>query len=127
MFIIYNKTLAIFGIPCIILFLISCAVFAWSVFKKNERVFNITILSTIVLFAGTILTIITPTYDDDDIKNGETWSQCKLMEENSHNGSFSENVNKIECKGVIKNIPVSTYHKALYAYNKRKPAYNRGS
>ncbi|EAN4970966.1 hypothetical protein EH030_20710 [Salmonella enterica] len=62
----------------------------------------------------------TPTYDDDDVKNGEVWSQCKLLEENSYNGTFSENVNKIECKGLIKNIPISSYNKAIYAYKQRK-------
>lgn len=33
---------------------------------------------------------------------------------------FSENVNKIECKGLIKNIPISSYNKAIYAYKQRK-------
>lgn len=120
MFIIYNKTLGYFGIPCIILFIVSCALVAWSMFKKNENLFNISIISTMALFAGIIITIITPTYDDDDVKNGEVWSQCKLLEENSYNGTFSENVNKIECKGLIKNIPISTYNKAIYAYKQRK-------
>lgn len=119
MFIIYNKTLRYFGIPCIILFIVSCALVAWSMFKNNENLFNISIISTIALFAGIIITIITPTYDDD-VKNGEFWSQCTLLEENSYNGTFSENVNKIECKGLIKNIPISSYNKAIYAYKQRK-------
>ncbi|EHM4620406.1 hypothetical protein KGK29_004552 [Salmonella enterica] len=60
----------------------------------------------------------TPTYDDDDILNGKTWSQCKMTEKNAYNGAFSENVNKLECHGIIYNIPVSDYYKAIEAYKK---------
>lgn len=88
-------------------------------FKKNEKIFDITIISTIVLFAGVMLTIIAPSYDDNDIKNGEIWSQCKILEENAYNGTFSDNVNKLECHGIIKNIPVSHYNKAIEAYKRQ--------
>ena len=38
---------------------------------------------------------------------------CKMIEENVYNGSFSENVNRLSCNGVIKNIPVSDYNSAM--------------
>lgn len=40
-------------------------------------------------------------------------SQCKLLEENNYNGIFSENTNKLDCNGVIKNVPISEYDKAI--------------
>lgn len=34
-----------------------------------------------------------------------------IVEKNAYNGLFSDNVNKIDCDGIIKNIPVNTYNK----------------
>ncbi|MDF4140392.1 hypothetical protein P3504_21950, partial [Escherichia coli] len=64
--------------------------------------------------------IMIPTYNDEDIKAGEALAACKIVEENAYNGLFSDNVNKIDCDGIIKNIPVNTYNKLMYVYNKNK-------
>lgn len=116
---IYNKTLGYFGIPCIVLFVLACLFIAFSIYKKNGRFFDIAAVSAILLFAILIVIIFIPSYDDDDISDGRVLSQCKMIEQNAYNGSFSENVNKIECNGIIKNIPVSSYNKALHAYTTR--------
>ena len=115
---IYNKTLGYLGIPCIVLFVLACLFIAFSIYKKNERFFDIAGVSAIVLFAAIIVIIFIPSYDDDDISDGRVLTQCKMIEVNAYNGQFSENVNKIECSGIIKNIPVSSYNKAIYAYKK---------
>lgn len=115
---IYNQTLGYFAIPCIILFMLSCLSAVWSALKKNEKIFDISGILAVLCFAGVITSIFIPTYNDEDIKAGEALSACKIVEENAYNGAFNDNVNKIDCDGVIKNIPVSTYNKLIYAYNK---------
>lgn len=115
---IYNQTLGYFSIPCIILFILSCLLVAWGALKKNEKIFDISGILSVLFFTGIIISIMIPTYNDEDIKAGEVLSACKIIEENAYNGTFNENVNKINCDGVIKNIPVSTYNKLIYAYNK---------
>ncbi|MGD2832312.1 hypothetical protein ACP80N_18035 [Escherichia coli] len=114
---IYNQTLEYFAIPCIIIFILSCLSAAWSALKENEKIFDISGISA-VLFAGVFTSI--PTYNDEDIKAGEALAACKIVEENAYNGLFSDNVNKIDCDGIIKNIPVNTYNKLMYVYNKNK-------
>lgn len=116
---IYNKTLGYFGLPCIALFVLACLLFAFSIYKKNERLFEISAISITFLLAALIVIILIPSYNDDDISDGRMLTQCKMIEQNAYNGSFSENVNKVECNGIIKNIPVSSYNKAMYAYTTR--------
>ena len=60
------------------------------------------------------------TYTYEIIKVCESLPACKIVEENAYNGLFSDNVNKIDCDGIIKNIPVNTYNKLMYVYNKNK-------
>lgn len=117
---IYNQTLGCFAIPCIILFMLSCLSAAWSALKKNEKIFDISGILAVLCFSGIITSIMIPTYNDEDIKAGEALSACKIVEENAYNGLFSDNVNKIDCDGIIKNIPVNTYNKLMYVYNKNK-------
>nr|WP_276591094.1 hypothetical protein [Escherichia coli] len=109
-----------FAIPCIIIFILSCLSAAWSALKKNEKIFDISGISAVLCFAGVITSILIPTYNDEDIKAGEALAACKIVEENAYNGLFSDNVNKIDCDGIIKNIPVNTYNKLMYVYNKNK-------
>lgn len=117
---IYNQTLGYFAIPCIILFMLSCLSAAWSALKKNEKIFDISGILAVLFFSGIITSIMIPTYNDEDIKAGEALSACKIIEENAYNGAFNDNVNKIDCDGVIKNIPVNTYNKLMYAYNSER-------
>ncbi|ASG36952.1 hypothetical protein ACRFV7_005225 [Klebsiella oxytoca] len=46
----------------------------------------------------------------DDIKMGERWlNECQLLETNINNGLFDEPTNKVNCNGVIENIPKYSY------------------
>lgn len=45
---------------------------------------------------------------------------CRMIEENVDTGSFSENVNKLNCNGVIRNIPVSDYQNAMAVLKDKK-------
>ncbi|HDP7352212.1 TPA: hypothetical protein P6484_004300 [Escherichia coli] len=60
-----------------------------------------------------------PVYNDNDIIQGKALTQCRLVEENAPHGAFSEAVNKVNCGGVIKNIPVSDFNRFTYAYEKK--------
>ncbi|HGB0585176.1 TPA: hypothetical protein ACIT3H_004260 [Salmonella enterica subsp. enterica serovar Virchow] len=117
---IYNQTLGYFAIPCIILFMLSCLSAVWSALTENEKTFNISGILAVLCFSGIITSIMIPTYNDEDIKAGEALAACKIVEENAYNGLFSDNVNKIDCDGIIKNIPVNAYNKLMYVYNKNK-------
>ncbi|HFE0682137.1 TPA: hypothetical protein ACF67T_004503 [Escherichia coli] len=117
---IYNQTLGYFAIPYIILFMLSCLSAVWSALTENEKTFNISGILAVLCFSGIITSIMIPTYNDEDIKAGEALAACKIVEENAYNGLFSDNVNKIDCDGIIKNIPVNTYNKLMYVYNKNK-------
>ncbi|HFH1294496.1 TPA: hypothetical protein ACGHRD_000351 [Shigella sonnei] len=117
---IYTQTLGYFAIPCIILFMLSCLSAVWSALTENEKTFNISGILAVLCFSGVITSIMIPTYNDEDIKAGEALAACKIVEENAYNGLFSDNVNKIDCDGIIKNIPVNTYNKLMYVYNKNK-------
>ncbi|CSF10343.1 Uncharacterised protein [Shigella sonnei] len=117
---IYTQTLGYFAIPCIILFMLSCLSAVWSALTENEKTFNISGILAVLCFSGIITSIMIPTYNDEDIKAGEALAACKIVEENAYNGLFSDNVNKIDCDGIIKNIPVNTYNKLMYVYNKNK-------
>ncbi|EOL0290252.1 hypothetical protein RS217_RS21540 [Escherichia coli] len=117
---IYNQTLGYFAIRCIILFMLSCLSAVWSALTENEKTFNISGILAVLCFSGIITSIMIPTYNDEDIKAGEALAACKIVEENAYNGLFSDNVNKIDCDGIIKNIPVNTYNKLMYVYNKNK-------
>ena len=117
---IYTQTLGYFAIPCIILFMLSCLSAVWSALTENEKTFNISGILAVLCFSGIITSIMIPTYNDEDIKAGEALDACKIVEENAYNGLFSDNVNKIDCDGIIKNIPVNTYNKLMYVYNKNK-------
>jgi len=58
-----------------------------------------------------------------DKNNNKTLSEakkiasCKLIEENINNGLFQENTNKLDCNGVIKNIPVGKYDEYISIAN----------
>ncbi|WP_064576016.1 hypothetical protein [Hafnia paralvei] len=116
----YNKILAYFGVPAILLILIGLILFIYSIVKRKDTLFNYSALSVVVGFAMTLTIIIIPSYNDEDVSNGSNWSKCKIVEENAFNGSFSENVNKLNCNGTVKNISVSTYQKSLYAFEEQQ-------
>ncbi|WP_228297638.1 hypothetical protein [Raoultella ornithinolytica] len=70
-------------------------------------------LAAVVGLAG-ILPILIMTVSMDDLEAGKHWqTECKLMEVNIRDGAFSEAVNKLDCAGVIINIPSEKYYRYI--------------
>ncbi|VUS88098.1 hypothetical protein SB6424_05478 [Klebsiella pasteurii] len=46
----------------------------------------------------------------DELEAGRHWkNDCKLLEVNIPTGTFTDSVNKLDCAGIIINVPVSQY------------------
>ncbi len=116
----YNKTLAYIGVPAIILLLVGIVLVIYALAKRKDTLLTYSALSVVVGFAMMLTLIIVPSYNDQDVSNGLNWSKCKIIEENAFHGSFSENVNKLSCNGMVKNIPISIYQKSLYAFKEQQ-------
>lgn len=68
-------------------------------------------LAAIVGLAG-MFTILIMTVSMDDLETGKHWkTECLLMEVNIQAGTFSEPVNKLDCAGVILNVPAKSYYR----------------
>lgn len=62
---------------------------------------------TLVVFASQSFTM-------DELDVGRYWkNDCKLLEVNIPTGAFTEPVNKLECAGVIVNVPVAQYEEYI--------------
>ena len=48
-----------------------------------------------------------------EISQAKQLTSCRMIEENINNGFLSENTNKLDCGGVIRNVSVSDYQHAL--------------
>lgn len=57
--------------------------------------------------------IYSPVYTDQDISEAKMIANCKVREENIYHGLFARNTNKLDCNGIIKNISVNDYDKAI--------------
>lgn len=68
---------------------------------------------TLVVFASQSFTM-------DELDVGRHWkNDCKLLEVNIPTGAFTEPVNKLDCAGVIVNVPVAQYEE----YNRQWELY----
>ena len=75
--------------------------------------FILSSLAAVVGLAGIFTTLIM-TVSMDDLETGKHWgSECKLMEVNVKQGTFSDPVNKIDCSGVIINVPSGKYYRYI--------------
>ncbi|MEQ5736403.1 hypothetical protein ABN362_22335 [Providencia alcalifaciens] len=68
------------------------------------------VLIMVVLFALTSSYI-------ENVKAGEEYSKCTLIEENINNGVFSANTNKIKCNSTIINVDMEKYNSGIKEYN----------
>jgi len=74
---------------------------------------NIFAISTIIAFVGLIgLVVFTPqTFSLDELETGRHWeNDCKLIEVNIPTGTFTDSINKLNCAGVIINVPANTFN-----------------
>lgn len=70
-------------------------------------------LAAITGLAG-MITILIMTVSMDDLKTGKHWkTECQLMEVNIQTDTFSEPVNKLDCAGVILNVPAKSYYRYI--------------
>lgn len=73
-------------------------------------------LAAIVGLAGMITTLIMAV-SMDDLEMGKHWkTECKLLEVNVETGTFSDPVNKLDCSGVIINVPAKSYYRYIYEW-----------
>ncbi|EPU1046034.1 hypothetical protein ACVUNM_004046 [Raoultella ornithinolytica] len=96
--------------------------------EKYHSRFNIvntfiwSFLSAMVGLGGTI-TILTMTVSRDDLEVGRHWkTECRLMEENIQTGVFLDPVNKLDCAGIIINIPSGQYYRYISEWELYKRA-----
>lgn len=82
-----------------------------SVIKKYFPL-SLNVISTAVFLFLVVFYSAIPTYNDNDIENGALWSKCQLIEENF----YGEKLKKMNCDGVIMNIPSTLYSKSVHAY-----------
>lgn len=84
-----------------------------SILKKHQTSNDVLIYSGIALIlAGFVLSIVVKrsSLSIEDIKMGERWlNECQLLETNINSGFFDEPTNKLNCYGVIENIPKYSY------------------
>ncbi|WP_241576734.1 hypothetical protein [Rosenbergiella collisarenosi] len=71
------------------------------------------ILAGIVLFFGNEIIDSLDDPTPQQIEDARALSKCKLIEENIPHGYFSSNTNRLNCNGVIKNIPTSDYNQSM--------------
>lgn len=76
-------------------------------FPISLNMISVVFFLFLVLFYSAV-----PTYDDNDVENGALWSKCQLIEENF----YGDKIKKLNCDGVIMNIPSTLYSKSVYAY-----------
>ncbi|WP_058914090.1 hypothetical protein [Entomohabitans teleogrylli] len=97
--------------------------------KFNLRVNrgNTFIYSGFVAIAGFcgMLVLSIHSFTMEELEAGRHWNNdCKLLEANIPTGTFTDSVNKLDCAGIIINVPVSQYYAyisqwELYQANKK--------
>ncbi|MCS3434228.1 hypothetical protein [Klebsiella sp. BIGb0407] len=74
---------------------------------------NIFIISTLIAITGigSLAVFRLHTFTPDELEIGRHWgNDCMLMEVNIPTGIFSDAVNKLDCAGVIINVPTQTFN-----------------
>lgn len=82
----------------------------YNVFFHRGYVF---VISAFFSIAGivSLAVLSSMTFTLDELETGRHWrNDCKIMEENIPTGTFTDSVNKLDCAGVIINIPTQTFN-----------------
>jgi hypothetical protein len=81
-------------------------------------------LAAVVGLSGTVA-ILTMTVSQDDLEVGRHWkTECRLMEANIQTGAFSDMVNKLDCAGIIINVPSGQYYRYISEWELYKEKNN---
>ncbi|WP_411177173.1 hypothetical protein ACHQI7_27615 (plasmid) [Klebsiella oxytoca] len=115
---------------CLILFVIG-VVGALAMFVIPEKinlrvcranVFFFSALMAVVAFV-TLIVFTSRSFTMDEMEAGRHWkNDCKLLEANIPTGAFTEPVNKLDCTGVIINIPKIQYDEYIRQWELYKRA-----
>ena len=115
---------------CLILFVIG-VVGALAMFVIPEKinlrvcranVFFFSALMAVVAFV-TLIVFTSRSFTMDELEAGRHWkNDCKLLEANIPTGAFTEPVNKLDCAGVIINIPKVQYDEYIRQWGLYKRA-----
>lgn len=118
------------NVLCILFFVIG-VVGALAMFvipdKFNLRVcranlFFFSALMAVVAFV-TLIVFTSRSFTMDELEAGRHWkNDCKLLEANIPTGAFTEPVNKLDCAGVIINIPTVQYDEYIRQWGLYKRA-----
>lgn len=102
---------------CLILFIIG-VVGALAMFVIPEKI-NLRVCKANVFFFSALMAVVafvilivftSESFTMDELEAGRHWgNDCKLLEVNIPTGTFTEPVNKLDCAGVIINIPKVQY------------------
>lgn len=103
---------------CLILFVIG-VVGALAMFVIPEKI-NLRVCRANVFFFSAFMAVVafsilivftSESFTMDELEAGKHWeNDCKLLEVNIPTGTFTEPVNKLDCAGIIINVPVSQYN-----------------
>ncbi|HBU6430665.1 TPA: hypothetical protein MC498_004304 [Klebsiella oxytoca] len=114
---------------CLILFVIG-VVGALAMFVIPEKI-NLRVCKANVFFFSAIMAVVafvtlivftSQSFTMDELEAGRHWKKdCKLLEVNIPTGTFTEPVNKLDCAGVIINIPKVQYDE----YIRQRELYKR--
>ena len=84
---------------------------------------NIFAISAIASLFGLVGLVVfsSQTFSLDELEIGRHWeNDCKLIEVNIPTGTFTDSVNKMDCAGVIINVPTNIFN----AYTSQWEMYN---
>ena len=111
--------------------LIVCLVLVLAMFVIPEKI-NLRVCRANVFFFSALMAVVafvilivftSQSFTMDELEAGKHWkNDCKLLEVNIPTGIFTEPVNKLDCAGVIINIPKVQYDEYIRQWELYKRA-----
>lgn len=77
------------------------------------------VFSALIALIGlvTVVVFTSGSFSMDELEAGRHWkNDCKLLEVNIPTGTFTDTVNKLECAGVIINVPRIQYDEYIHQW-----------
>lgn len=88
--------------------------------RGNLFIFNVFMA---VLAFAMLIVFTSRSFTMDDLEAGRHWKDdCHLLEVNIPTGTFTDSINKLDCAGVIINVPVSQYDEYIRQWELYKSA-----
>lgn len=109
---------------CLILFVIG-VVGALAMFVIPEKI-NLRVCRANVFFFSALMAVVSlamlivftsESFSMDELESGRHWkNDCQLLEVNIQTGSFTSPVNKLDCAGIIINVPRLQYDEYIHQW-----------